>query len=48
MKRQVDLVWKLLLEGRFAEARAACDMVVVEARMTKAKIGAQHDDQQGG
>jgi soluble cytochrome b562 len=48
MKRQVDLVWKLLLENRFAEARAACDMVVVEARMTKAKIGAQHDDQQGG
>ena len=47
MKRQVDLVWKLLLENRFAEARAACDMVVVEARMTKAMIGAQRPKETG-
>lgn len=44
MKRLVDQVWQLIIEHRFAEARALCDEIVVEARLTKAQIGAQHDD----
>lgn len=45
LKRQVDEVWKLILENKFAEARRACDQIVVEARLTKAQIGAQHEDE---
>lgn len=48
LKKLVDQVWQLLLEQRFAEARALCDEIVVEARLTKAQIGVQHDDQQAG
>lgn len=47
MKRQVDLVWQLILENKFSEARLACDRVVVEARLTKAMIGAQHPKETG-
>lgn len=43
MKKLVDQVWSLILDQKFAEARALCDEIVVTARLTKAKIGAQHD-----
>jgi hypothetical protein len=43
IKQLVDQVWQLILEQRFAEARALCDEIVVEARLTKAQIGAQHE-----
>ena len=45
MKRLVDEVWKLILENKFSEARALCDKIVVEARLTKAQIGVQHGDE---
>ena len=47
MKRRVDEVWQLILENRFSEARLACDAIVVEARLTKAMIGAQHPKETG-
>jgi hypothetical protein len=43
LKRLVDEAWRLILEQRFAEARALCDEIVVTARLTKAQIGAQHE-----
>ena len=43
MKRLVDEVWKLILTNKFSEARALCDKIVVEARLTKAQIGVQHE-----
>jgi hypothetical protein len=42
MKKLVDQVWALILQQRFAEARALCDEIVVTARLTKAQIGVQH------
>jgi len=38
----VDAVWQAVLEQRFDEARAMCDLAVVETRLLKAQIGAQH------
>ena len=45
MKRLVDEGWQLILENKFSEARALCDEIVVTARLTKAQIGVQHDDE---
>lgn len=45
MKRLIDQVWQLILDQKFGEARALCDEIVVTARLTKAQIGVQHDDQ---
>ena len=41
LKRLVDEVWKAMVDQRFSDARALCDQIVVEARITKAQIGAQ-------
>lgn len=42
LKRLVDAIWQAVLEQRFDEARALCDLAVVEARLMKAQIGVQH------
>jgi len=47
MKKLVDQVWQLLLQQQFSEARALCDTIVVEARLTKAQIAAQHPKETG-
>jgi hypothetical protein len=41
LKRLVDEVWDAILEQRYGDARALCDQIVVEARLTKAQVGAQ-------
>lgn len=41
LKRLVDEVWEAILEHRYGDARALCDQIVVEARLTKAQIGVQ-------
>lgn len=45
LKRLVDDVWKAMVDQRFSDARALCDQIVVEARITKAQIGAQTREQ---
>jgi soluble cytochrome b562 len=45
LKQLVDKAWQLILDQKFAEARALCDEIVVTARLTKAQIGVQHDGQ---
>jgi hypothetical protein len=47
LKRLVDAVWQAVLEQRFDEARAMCDSAVVETRLLKAQIGAQHGPREG-
>jgi len=47
LKRLVDAVWQAVIEQRFDEARAMCDLAVVEARIMKAQIGAQHGPREG-
>ena len=42
LKRLVEEVWQAVLEQRFDDARAMCDLAVVEARLMKAQIGVQH------
>jgi len=42
LKRLTDQVWQAVLEQRFDDARDICDQAVVEARILKAQIGAQH------
>lgn len=39
-------LYEAMLSGQFEKARLICDEITVEARLTKAKIGAQHADQQ--
>ena len=40
----VNELYEAMLWGRHGEAKDICDQIVVEARLTKAQIGAQHDD----
>jgi hypothetical protein len=47
LKRLVDAVWQAVLEQRFDDARALCDLAVVEARLMKAQIGVQHGPREG-
>ena len=47
LKRLVDEVWQAVLEQRFDEARTLCEAAVVEARILKAQIGAQHGPREG-
>jgi hypothetical protein len=42
LKRLTDQVWQAVLEQRFDDARALCDLAVVEARILKAQIAVQH------
>lgn len=44
MKDLVNELYEAMLWGRHGEAKDICDQIVVEARLTKAQIGAQHDD----
>jgi hypothetical protein len=47
IKALTQQLYEAMLSGQFAKARAICDEMIIEARLTKAKIGAQHADQQG-
>jgi hypothetical protein len=38
-------LYEAMLWGKHGEAMDACDRIIVEARLTKAMIGAQHDDE---
>ena len=44
IKRLVSQLYEQMLTGNFSKAMETCDKIVVEARMTRAKIGAQNDD----
>lgn len=46
LKRLVDDMWQAMLRHEYGQARVICDCIVVEARLTKAKIGAQIDGTQ--
>lgn len=48
LKNLTHQLYEAMLTGQFDKARQICDEMIVEARLTKAKIGAQRDDQQGG
>lgn len=37
-------LYEAMLWGRHGEAKDICDQIVVEARLTKAQIGVQHED----
>jgi molecular chaperone DnaK (HSP70) len=46
LKQLTNKLYEAMLSGQFDKARQICDEMIVEARLTKAKIGAQHADQQ--
>jgi hypothetical protein len=41
LKKLVGDLWEALNNGEHGQARVICDCIVVEARLTKAQIGAQ-------
>lgn len=41
LKKLVADLWEAMNNGESGQARVICDCIVVEARLTKAKIGAQ-------
>ena len=41
LKKLIDDLWNAMLRDEAGQARVICDCIVVEARLTKAKIGAQ-------
>ncbi len=43
LKRLVSQLYEQMLTGNFKKAIETCDLIVVEARMTKAKIGTQDE-----
>lgn len=43
LKRLVQELYELMLTGKFQQAIETCDKIVVEARITRAKIGAQNE-----
>ena len=45
LKRLVSQMYEQMLTGNFQKAIETCDQIVVEARMTRAKIGAQSEQQ---
>lgn len=45
LKRLVSQLYEQMLTGNFQKAIKTCDQIVVEARMTRAKIGAQSEQQ---
>jgi molecular chaperone DnaK (HSP70) len=47
LKNLTHQLYEAMLSGQFDKARKICDEMIIEARLTKAKIGAQSDDQQG-
>lgn len=48
LKELVGELYEAMLKGMHGEAKDICNQIVIEARLTKAQIGAQHDKQQGG
>jgi len=46
LKGLVKQMYEEMLTGNFKKAIELCDQIVVEARLTRAKIGAQVDEQQ--
>ena len=47
IKALTKQMYEEMLKGNFKKAIELCDEIVVEARVTRAKIGAQIDEQQG-
>lgn len=47
LKQLTNKLYEAMLSGQFEKARHICDEMIIEARLTKAKIGAQSDDKQG-
>jgi hypothetical protein len=43
LKTLVAQLYEQMLTGNFQKAIETCDQIVVEARITRAKIGAQHE-----
>ena len=43
LKKLVADLWDAMNNGEAGQARVICDCIVVEARLTKAKIGAQQE-----
>ena len=43
IKRLVSQLYEQMLTGNFQKAIETCDKIVVEARMTRAKIQVQHE-----
>ena len=37
-------MYEAMLTGQFEKAKQICDEMIVEVRLTKAKIGAQYDE----
>lgn len=46
LKKLIDDLWAAMLHNETGQARVICDCIVVEARLTKAKIGAQQETQE--
>lgn len=44
IKALTQQLYEAMLSGQFEKARAICDEMIIEARLTKAKIGAQHEN----
>lgn len=44
LKNLVKQMYEAMLTGDFKRAMELCDQIVVEARMTRAKIGAQNEN----
>ena len=45
LKSLVHELYQLCIQNEFTEAREVCDQIVATARMTRAKIGLQRDEQ---
>lgn len=45
LKSLVHKLYQLCIQNEFTEAREVCDQIVATARMTRAKIGLQRDEQ---
>jgi molecular chaperone DnaK (HSP70) len=43
IKELTRQMYEAMLSGQFKKAMELCDQIVVEARITRAKIGAQND-----
>jgi hypothetical protein len=44
IKELTRQMYEAMLTGNFKKAMELCDQIVVEARITRAKIGAQHEN----
>lgn len=45
LKASVEDLWQALMRKNYTEAREICDKIVVSARVTRAQIGAQFNNE---